>query len=251
MMDALVFLNPYNKIYAPNSVVSAVSFEENSKNTDVAVQKATYYMEDPIYVQDFKNQVENSGINLNNYRLDAKDSLYKQMTEPLENVGSFSKKFVILVTLTGAVILSLIIILSLKDRRYEIGVLLSMGESRIKIIGQLLIEILIATCIAFGISTYTGKVAAQKIGDNLLQKEISLTEKQKKTESPGEGVMIIGPGAPSDEKAPPIDKIDVSVNMKDLSNLYLMGFALVTLATAVPTISILRFNPKTILSKNE
>lgn len=249
MMDAMTFLSPYNKIYVPNSVTSQLD-SSSSEQTD-NIQSAVYYMDDPMNVESFKNDVKASGINLEDYKLDAKDSLYKQMMGPIENVGSFSKTIVIIVAIAGIAILSLIIILSLKDRRYEIGVLMSMGESRFKIIGQLLVEIMIVACIAFSISTFTGNVVAQKIGTNLLQNEINVTEKQKNSQPSNSGVVMIGPGGTMNENVDAIDKIDVGVSSSDLEKLYLIGFLIVTLATTVPTILILRFNPKTILLKNE
>ncbi|MTK11117.1 MAG: ABC transporter permease [Clostridiaceae bacterium] len=234
MMDSMTFLSPYNKIYVPNSVTSQLG-SSSSDQTDT-IQSAVYYMDDPMNVESFKNDVKASGINLEDYKLDAKDSLYKQMMGPIENVGSFSKTIVIIVAIAGAAILSLIIFLSLKDRRYEIGVLMSMGESRFKIISQLLIETMIVACIAFGISTFTGNVAAQKIGTNLLQNEIKTTEQQKSSQPSTTGVMMIGPGGTTNEKADAIDKIDVGVNSRDLEKLYLIGFLIVILATTVPTI---------------
>ena len=249
MMDAMTFLSPYNKIYVPNSVTSQLD-PSSSEKTDT-IQNAVYYMDDPMNVESFKNDVKASGINLEDYKLDAKDSLYKQMMEPIENVGSFSKTIVIIVAIAGAAILSLIIILSLKDRRYEIGVLMSMGESRLKIVSQLLVETMLVACIAFSISTFTGNAVAQKIGTNLLQNEIKATENQKNSQPSTSGVVMIGPGGTMNENVDAIDKIDVGVNSNDLQKLYLIGFLIVILATAIPTISIIRFNPKTILSKNE
>lgn len=252
MIEAIPFLNPYNKIYIPNSAISSVAPFKAKDNNPYDVQKAIYYMDDPINVDSFKNDVEASGIKFDNYRIDAQDSLYKQMVGPLENVGSFSNKFVVLVSIAGALILSLIIILSLKDRKYEIGVLMSMGESRFKIIGQLLVEILIVAFIGFSISTYTGNIAAQKIGNNLLQKEIKLNETVKDTQSPAAGVIMVGSSdSMGQKKAAPVDNINITINVDDLKKLYLIGFVIVVLATAIPTISILRFNPKTILLKNE
>ncbi|MDZ4907314.1 FtsX-like permease family protein, partial [Clostridium perfringens] len=133
------------------------------------------------------------------------------------------------------VILSLIIILSLKDRRYEIGVLMSMGESRLKIISQLLVEIMIVACIAFSISTFTGNAVAQKIGTNLLQNEVNVTEKQENPQPSNSGVVMAGPGVTMDEKVDAIDTIDVGVSSSDLQKLYLIGFLIGILATTVPT----------------
>lgn len=249
MMDAMTFLSPYNKIYVPISVTAQLN-SSSSGETDT-IQNAVYYMDDPMNIESFKNDVKSSGINLEDYKLDAKDSLYKQMMGPIENVGSFSKTIVIIVAIAGIAILSLIIILSLKDRRYEIGVLMSMGESRFKIISQLLVETMIVACIAFSISTFTGNVVAQKIGTNLLQNEINATEKQKNSQPSSSGAVMIGPGGTINENVDAIDKIDIGVSSSDLQKLYLIGFLIVTLATTVPTILILRFNPKTILLKNE
>ncbi|MDZ5016828.1 FtsX-like permease family protein, partial [Clostridium perfringens] len=137
------------------------------------------------------------------------------------------------------------------DRRYEIGVLMSMGESRLKIISQLLVEIMIVACIAFSISTFTGNAVAQKIGTNLLQNEVNVTEKQENPQPSNSGVVMAGPGGTMDEKVEAIDTIDVGVSSSDLQKLSLIGFLIVILATTVPTVLILRFNPKTILLKNE
>jgi putative ABC transport system permease protein len=61
--------------------------------------------------------------------------------------------------------------LALKDRKYEIGVLLSIGEKKLKIILQLVLEIIIPVIIAFSISIATGAIASQQIGNIMLQTE--------------------------------------------------------------------------------
>ena len=248
MMDELQFFSPHNKIYVTTSTAEQMT-ASSSKKTD-SLQKAVYYLNDPINIESFKNDVKDSGINLDDFKLDANDYLYKQMMKPIENVGSFSKTIVIIVAIAGALILSLIINLSLKDRRYEIGVLMSMGESRLKIIAQLLVETMIVACIAFSISTFTGNVVAQKIGTNLLQNELKANE-GKEEGSKTSGALSIVNGGVMDAETQAIDKIDVGVNIRELEKLYLIGFVIVILATGIPTISILKFNPKTILSKNE
>ena len=200
-------------------------------------------------------------IDLETYTLDANDQLYKQMVGPIENVGSFSKTLVLTVSIAGAMILVLIIALSLKDRKYEIGVLLSLGESKIKVISQLVVEVLLIAVIAFGVSSFTGNLAANKIGDTLLQKEIQVTENSESETSANFGVhryMDGGPGGMMEgrpfnklSKIDMIKDIDVSVTLKDLQKLAIIGLLIVMASASIPTISILRFSPKTILSKRE
>lgn len=50
------------------------------------------------------------------------------MSAPIENIASISKIVIYVVSIAGAVILGLIITLSIKERRKEIGILLSIGE---------------------------------------------------------------------------------------------------------------------------
>ncbi len=48
-----------------------------------------------------------------------------------------------------------------------------------------------------------------------------------------------------------VKDMDVSVTSKDLEKLAGIGLLIVIASAAIPTISVLRFSPKTILSKRE
>ncbi|NFD55890.1 ABC transporter permease [Clostridium botulinum] len=249
------FLNPYNKIYMPYDVVSKVSTGDstNSKN----ITSAVYFMDNADNIESFKEYAKNKKIDLETYTLDANDQLYTQMVGPIENVGSFSKTLVATVSIAGAMILVLIIALSLKDRKYEIGVLLSLGESKFKVISQLIVEVLLVASIAFATSAFTGNLAANKIGDTLLANEIEVTESSSAQENQnfgGRGTMAVGPGRMNSnvtKNADVVKEMDVSVTSKDLEKLAGIGLLIVIASAAIPTISVLRFSPKTILSKRE
>ncbi|HDK7159008.1 ABC transporter permease [Clostridium botulinum] len=247
------FLNPYNKIYMPYDVVSKVSTGDSTNS----ITSAVYFMDNADNIESFKEYAKNKKIDLETYTLDANDQLYTQMVGPIENVGSFSKTLVATVSIAGAMILVLIIALSLKDRKYEIGVLLSLGESKFKVISQLIVEVLLVASIAFATSAFTGNLAANKIGDTLLANEIEVTESSSAQENQnfgGRGTMAVGPGRMNSnvtKNADVVKEIDVSVTSKDLEKLAGIGLLIVIASAAIPTISVLRFSPKTILSKRE
>ena len=249
------FLNPYNKIYMPYDVVSKVSTGDNTNSKNVT--SAVYFMDNADNIESFKEYAKNKKIDLEAYTLDANDQLYTQMVGPIENVGSFSKTLVATVSIAGAMILVLIIALSLKDRKYEIGVLLSLGESKFKVISQLVVEVLLVASIAFATSAFTGNLAANKIGDSLLANEIKVTESSSTQENQnfgGRGPMVVGPGRMNSnaiKNADVVKDMDVSVTSKDLEKLAGIGLLIVIASAAIPTISVLRFSPKTILSKRE
>ena len=67
----------------------------------------------------------------------------------------------------GSAILCLILILTIRSRYYEIGVFLSLGQSKVKIILQQLFEMLLIAAVAFVISLGTGKLVSNVVGNML------------------------------------------------------------------------------------
>ncbi|MGE8205284.1 ABC transporter permease [Heyndrickxia sp. NPDC080065] len=239
------FTHPYNKIYVPFKEAAKLKMGDRADSVDSAV----YYLDDPKNIEDFKEQAKKTGIDWETFKLDANDSAYKQMIGPIENVASFSHTIVYIVAIAGAAILGLIVMLSIKERRYEMGVLLSIGERKRKLIGQFVAEILFIGVLAFGLSIFTGNTISQKIGDNLLQKEVDVSEQQQ-VEQPRR-MIVMGAATLNNVQVDPIDEIDVSVTSDDLQKLGLVGLLIAILATIIPSASILRLHPKTILTKNE
>lgn len=115
----------------------------------------------------FVKAAKKTSIDFDTYTLNTNDQLYQQMVGPIENVASFSKNVVYLVSVAGAVILGLIVMMSIRERKYEMGVLMAIGEKRWKLIGQFLTEILIVAVIAIGLASVTGNLVANQLGNQL------------------------------------------------------------------------------------
>lgn len=140
-----------------------------------------------------KKKQKKSNIDFNYYKLDAHDSLYKQMIGPIENISSTSQMIIYIVSIAGAIILGLIIMLSIKGRRKEMGILLSIGEKKWKLIAQFVVEVVCVAILAFGLSITTGAKVSQYIGDNLLSNEIATASEETDTSQHGT-VMMAGSG---------------------------------------------------------
>lgn len=240
------FLNPYNKIYTPYTAASALKGDDY-KN---AIDEAVYNMDDASNIDAFIASAKKTGIDLDTFTLDANDQLYQQMVGPIENVASFSKNVVYLVTIAGAVILSLIVMMSIRERKYEMGVLMAIGEKRWKLIGQFLTEILMIAVLAIGISALTGSLIAGQIGNQLLSQQI---EQTSASQSAG-GMMGPGGGGffgQNTAQVSAIDQFDIQLSFEDLMALSGIGLLIAMFATLLPSISVLRLHPKTILTKQE
>ena len=101
------------------------------------------------------------------------------MLQPLNNISSIANNIIILVAVAGAIILTLIIMLSIRERRYEIGVLMSLGENRLKIIGQFFTELAVVTLISLCLASLAGGMVGNALGNQLLSNSTSQQVSQK------------------------------------------------------------------------
>ncbi|HDR4724429.1 ABC transporter permease [Bacillus cereus group sp. Sample62] len=245
--QALPIMDPANKLYMPHSTMKKLEVDQGISSVQVV-----YFLNDPQYIDAFKKEAKKSNIDFNYYKLDAHDSLYKQMIGPIENISSTSQMIIYIVSVAGAIILGLIIMLSIKGRRKEMGILLSIGEKKWKLMAQFVVEVVCVAILAFGLSITTGAKVSQYIGDNLLSSEIATANEETDT-TRNSTVMMSGSGSSTlqNQKEDPIDKIDVSVTGEDVGKMGGIGLAIAIIATLLPALSILRLNPKQILLKDE
>ncbi|RAN78434.1 ABC transporter permease [Bacillus sp. SRB_331] len=239
-------MDPANKLYMPHSTMKKLEIDQGISSIQVV-----YFLKDPQNIEAFKEEAKKSDIDFNYYKLDAHDSLYKQMIGPIENISSTSQMIIYIVSIAGAIILGLIIMLSIKARRKEMGILLSIEEKKWKLMAQFVVEVVCIAILAFGLSITTGAKISQFIGNNLLSSEIATAGEETNTSQNGT-VMVAGPGGTvQNQKEDPIDKINVSVTGEDVGKMGGIGLAIAILATLLPALSILRLNPKQILLKDE
>ncbi|MGD6968619.1 ABC transporter permease [Rossellomorea vietnamensis] len=249
------FMSPYNKIYVPYSAAASLKGTEYENTID----KAVFYMNDPAEVDSFVEQAQqSSSIDFEVFTLNANDQLYQQMVGPIENVASFSKNVVYLVAIAGGIILGLLVMMSIRERKYEMGVLMAIGEKRWKLIGQFIVEILAIAVLALGVSTVSGNLIAGSIGDQLLTQELQQAEEANMPDSfrnggmrGGIGGMMGQSGQSNQQQAQPVDELSIEVTPSDFGMLAGIGLFIAFLSALIPSLSILRLQPKTILTRQD
>ena len=176
--------NPQNLIY------TTISTANQMKGTTDSLDSAVFTLEEPSKKQTFVEEAQ-TDIDSEKFEITSNDQVYQQMLSPLNGIASIAQNIVLLVALAGAVILTLIVILSIRERRYEIGVLMSLGESRLKIIGQFFLELLIVTLVSLGIAGIAGNAVGNALGQELLNQQAS--SQQQSMGGPGGGPNGQGP----------------------------------------------------------
>lgn len=255
-MRNLPFTEPYNQIYVDyKSAISLKNVSTDSGLQSESIDQAVFFVDDPQNIEQVQADAKSMKIDWSKFVLDANDSAYQQMMGPIENVASFSKTVVYMVAAAGAVILALILMLSIKERMYETGVFLSMGEGKVKIIGQYVTEVLLIAVLAFSLSVFTGNFAAQGVGDILLQREIQVVQDQGNESSfaqPGSGSSTrqrgwFGGQSPQNHDA--INTINIQITTSEVRDMSVAGLIIVIVGTILPAATVMRYKPKTILTK--
>ncbi|HAM1523904.1 TPA: ABC transporter permease [Listeria monocytogenes] len=256
MAQNFSFLNPYNKVYVPYTVANTIK-GSNYKST---VDSAVYTMDDAANISAFEKEAKKvDSIDWDTFKLDANDTLYQQMIGPINSVASFSKNVVYIVSIAGALILGLLVMMQVRDRKYEMGVLLAIGEKRGKLIAQFFVEILIVALVSFGLAAASSHYVAQLAGNQLLaQQNSSTNETTTSTENRGPGGG--GQGGPGGfgesvsnltKNTEQIKELDIQVTLEDMLKMGGIGIGIAFISVLLPAALVLRMNPKTILTKQE
>lgn len=246
--------NNYNKIYINTSTGEKFLSEDDYNNGNYKVSSAIFYLDNPENSDKFISKAKKLITDLDDryLKLDIDKESYEQMVSSLEGVSKFSNTILIVVVLASIVVISLMVINSLKDRNYEIGVLLSLGEKKKKIVGQFIIELILIATIAFVLSIESSSLISQKLADTVLESQNKVENKMNDSRQGGRGndfsPFNMNKGK-SNVKV--IDAIDVNVNKEDIGLLFIVGYGIIFISMIVPSIKIINSDPKDILSRRE
>lgn len=146
--------------------------------------------------------------------------------------------------------------MTIRSRYYEIGVFLSLGQSKIKIIGQQLIEIGLIAAIAFTLSLATGKMTANIISGMLTTNDHEMVMKIDETEGSSDTMESQSRGGRGFDfnnafQQPENEELDVSLTGETIIRLLGTTALICVVSTIVPTIYILRLSPREILTRKK
>ena len=187
------------------------------------VTSVEYGVEDPTKLDDVIKTIENLGIN--NLMVSKSNKNYEIITSSVESITKITNMIRIGSVVVGVVILSLILMFWVRERTYEIGILLSLGTSKVNLVLQFIVEVLLVTIVglitALGIEITTIKYLASNVG-SIFSEEL--------------------PKTIADEL------MQMSVSGIDIINLVIVMIAIVIISVVVALLPILKMKPKKILT---
>lgn len=220
--------------------------EDYSLKTVSQPSSIIFLLDDPLSVDQF---VKDYTPMLGEYTmLNANNEAFQKMARPLDTLSFFANIIVAIVMVNAVIIISLVTALTLKTREYEIGVLLSLGVSKFKIVVQLFLELMIIALIGFSLAVASGSMIAGKVGDAVLKFQTD-TDAQYTS---GDDTQDYNYSSGSDyfttvTQEDLFSKYHVSVSPLLILEIYLLGTGVVFVSIVIPAFMIMRLNPKQIL----
>ena len=135
-----------------------------------------------------------------------------------------------------------ILLLWIRNRVQEMGMMMAMGIYKKSIFSQFLVEMLMIAVFAFGLSYGTSSLLTQSVGDILFEQN---TAEQVKTNNLTTGTSK----NIKKEKGNALELIDVKVSLLDLGLLYIIGMGMITVSITFASYPIMHLKPKQILVK--
>jgi len=172
------------------------------------------------------NKLKELKIDESTYFVKKDSNAFEESLESVSGIKHMIKIMTYSIMLGGIIVLSLILILWLRERIYEIGIFLSIGTSKIQIIMQFIFELLFISIPSIISSLFLGNVLIKVIAGGLINSENS---------------MISGANLINDSS--------FMLNITTLGQSYLILISIIVLSVVFASSLILIKKPKEILSK--
>ncbi len=286
--------DPANRIYMSAAALQTVldASEENSttitndygresESKITGTLSATYSFADTESYYAFETEVRTLGLS-EDYTVSSSDvSAYENSLAPLDTLSTMAGWFLIVILIIGGVILVVLNIFNVRERKYEVGVLTAMGMKKWKVAAQFMCEILVITMIAVILGAGIGAVSSVPVTNALLEGQVESQNSQQsqmeenfgrpgdfgggfpggnKGEMPGEMPSdlpddIGGGKNPFGEMfegaANYIAEVDSAMNLTVVFQMIGVGLLLTLVASAASVLFIMRYDPLKILANRD
>ena len=282
--------DPANQIYMSATALEAILDASEAESTTITDENtgresesavsgsisATYVFENTEKYYAFEAEARELGLD-ESYVISSPDvSAFENSLVPLNTLSKMAGWFLIVILIIGAVILVVLNIFNVRERKYEVGVLTAMGMKKWKVASQFVCEILVVTMLAVVIGAGIGAVSSVPVTNSLLkgQVENQLSQQNQMDENfgrPGNagGFFGGGFGGNASVDAPPqgggrgpienifnsaenyITEINSAMNLTVVLQMLAVGLLLTLIASMASVLFIMRYNPLKILANRD
>lgn len=185
--------DPANQIYmsaaalqtiidASDEVSTTITDENTGSESDSAITgsiSGTYVFANTEAYYAFEEEVRTLGLD-DSYTVSSPDlTAFENSLTPLNTLSTMAGWFLVVILIIGAIILVVLNIFNVRERKYEVGVLTAMGLKKWKVAAQFMCEILVVTMIAVIIGAGIGAVSSVPVTNALLAGKVESQNSQQ------------------------------------------------------------------------
>ena len=260
------------------TVTNDYGYESESKITSTL--SATYFFADTDDYYAFEEEVRALGLD-ESYTVSSSDiSSFENSIAPLNTLSTMAGWFLVVILIIGGIILVVLNIFNVRERKYEVGVLTAMGMKKWKVAAQFTCEILVVTMLAVVIGAAVGAVSSVPVTNALLQGQVESQNNQQSQMDqsfgrpgnmpgnmggfPGGSMSGMPSDMPSDffgddslfgdifgGAADYITEVDSAMNLTVVFQMIGVGLLLTLIASAASVLFIMRYDPLKILANRD
>ena len=281
--------DPANRIYMSANALQAILdlSEENSttitndygresESKVTGTLSATYCFADVDAYEKFEEEVRELGLD-ESYTVSSSDvTAFENRLAPLNTLSTMAGWFLVVILIIGGIILVVLNIFNVRERKYEVGVLTAMGMKKWKVAAQFMCEILVVTMIAVAIGAAIGAISSVPVTNALLAGQVESQNNQQNQMDqnfgrPGNmGGGFPGGNMPGDMPtdipdmggknpfgdmfggaADYITEVDSAMNLTVVFQMIGVGLLLTLIASSASVMFIMRYDPLKILANRD
>jgi putative ABC transport system permease protein len=246
-----MFSNSVNNIITNTTVASNIALLDENIHGRV---NPTFVLTSSDDISKYETELTSKGMS-EYYKLSTNLDTISKETESVSNLSSFATTFLVITLVIGSIVLFVINMINVRERKYEIGVLRTIGMKKRYVITQFALELLIISLFGLILGAGVGSLISVPTANKLLAKEITTAQEESKNIEDNFGGMGNGQGRTNHilnsgvSNIEYVSKINAVVDFAVLIELLGIGLALTVVSSLAATISISRFSPLTILKE--
>ena len=242
-----MFSSSANTIITSSSFINKMSTTNNELKISV---NPTFILTSKDVVDKFSSELTSKGLDENLMVTTNLESIDESVST-ISNVKTFAVTFLVITLIIGAAVLLIINMINIRERKYEIWVLRTIGMKKSKVCLQFILELLIVALASLLLGAGIGSFVSVPISNKLLANEIatSKTENNNIRENFGKNDKFNDKKFNGVARVEAFDSINATVDVKVLLELLAIGLSLTLISSISATVSIQRFSPLTILKE--
>ncbi|MGX6970339.1 ABC transporter permease [Vagococcus bubulae] len=234
------------------SAIKKIQFQGDTSSNLANYSKIKVNLKDPMDTELFFSELQD-GKDYEGIKFSSSYEQYQAMSHIVDGISKTFSVIQVVVFFVASIIMALIMLMSLRERRYEIGLLRSLGENKKNVLIQMFIEVFMIFIVSFLIGLAFAKYVVTPNMSTMINEKLdeSMSESISETTVPFKGPNFEEDTDSELSVEPKIDSQTRKISTSSISIIFVTLTGIICLSTVLPTYSIVKKSPKQILSTTD